>query len=239
MRRFVASVGFALLFFTSSAWGQIPFPPQDPPRWEFSIFYGGGTLTSGEYLTATDTGDLFTVGLDFEPGYAVGARITENRWEHVAAELEYVFANQPGGFTGLRPDLSRLDLDQRVHKVSYSVLFYPTDWQQGIRPFGSLGVGASYFHLMGRTTSQALDQGIELKQRWKLGWTYGGGVKVRQWGNWGFRVDLRNHIVGAPDYGIPSQAQIVVGQLEAGFRPQGRLHSWQLSGGLTYYFDLR
>ncbi|MDA2929757.1 outer membrane beta-barrel protein [Acidobacteria bacterium AH-259-O06] len=237
MLKYCAALWVLFAFLSSWARGQIP---HNENKWEISVFFGLSALGEDTFVTPIEGGTTQMVGLEFESSYLVGARITENLGQHFGAELEYALANQPGSFVDLRPDLTRLDFDHKVHTFAYSILVYPMNRECRIRPFGSIGIGASFFQISGDGQGQALDKGVELKDRWKLALSYGGGVKLHINAGWGFRFDFRDHVTGVPDFGLPSQAPLLEGnKTGAGFRPDGNFHNWQISAGFMYSFSIR
>ncbi len=220
-----------LVLLMPEALAQIPFPREEN-SWEISIFAGVSGLGDKTFVTPVEGGTTRDVGLDFDSGYLLGVRIGENLTPRFGAELEYTFANQPLLFVNLSPSIPLLELSHKVHKVAYSVLVYPMQRQGRYIPFASIGIGASFFRVSNDSVDTALVQGVELKNRWKFALSYGGGVKFPMGPEWGLRVDVRDQVTGASDYGLPSTAPL----LGAGLRPNGVLHNWQLSGGLLYTF---
>ncbi len=220
-----------LVLLMPEASAQIPFPREEN-SWEISIFAGVSGLGDKTLVTPVEGGTTREVGLDFDSGYLLGVRIGENLTPRFGAELEYTFANQPLLFVNLSPSIPLLELSHKVHKVAYSVLVYPMQRQGRYIPFASIGIGASYFRVSNDSVDNALRQGVDLKNRWKFALSYGGGVKFPMGPEWGLRVDVRDQVTGASDYGLPATAPL----LGAGLRPKGVLHDWQLSVGLLYTF---
>lgn len=213
-------------------WAQVPVDN----KWEFSGFFGTSHFEDALFETPVEGGDTRTVGLDSATGYVVGARVTENLGQHFGAELEYAYANHPLTFVSLRPNLPSLALDHRVHKLAYSAVFYPLNRRRRIRPFASVGAGASLFQVAEDSRNEALATGVDLKNRWKFAGSWGAGAKVYAGRNWGFRVDFRDHITGVPNFGLPSTAPQFQGRIGVGFRPEGAIHNWQFAVGLMYTF---
>ena len=211
---------------------------QTPDKWEVSGFFGFGGAGDDTYVTPVEGGTPQNVRLDLEQSYVMGLRITENRGQYFGAELEYSFANQPLSFRGLSPTVPSLALDHSVHKLAYSALFYGKGRQERIRPFGSVGFGTSLFQVRNHSQDEARRQGVDLRNRWKLAFSYGAGVKLRIAPGWGVRVDFRDQITGVPDFGLPSQAPMLEGSgTGSGFLPEGILHNWQFAAGFSYSFQ--
>ncbi len=215
--------------------------PQKPDKWEFSVFYGMSHGTDREMATPVADGSSQAVGFHLATGYVVGARITENLGTRFGAELDYNMSNHPLLFSNLSPSIQRVDVDQRVHNITYAILFYPLKWQPSskLRPYVEAGPGASFYQVYGSSAQDAAQKGVDLLNRWKFSAAYGGGVKYSVQPHWGFRADVRDIVTGVPDYGLPPVAPTVVGTRGPGFRPDGVLHNWQVLIGFYYGFNVR
>ena len=204
-------------------------------KWELSVFFGLSTLGGGTFVTPVEGGTTQNVGLNFDSSYALGVRIGENLGPRLGAELEYAVANQPAFFMNLGPTIPQLELNQKVHKLSYNVVIYPREREDRIIPFVFMGIGASFFDVSVDSKQEALQQGVELEDRGKFAFSYGGGVKLAMAPDWGVRFDVRDQVTGMHDFGLPSTAPL----LGAGFRPEGTSHNWQMSVGYLYTFGVR
>lgn len=228
-------LALSVLVFTlisTAALAQQPIQP-DEHKWEFSVFAGSSHRGDDVYFTPFASGTTAAVGLNISAGYVVGARVTENLGKHLGAEFEYSLSNQPILFSNLTPQLPRVEVDHRVHQLTYTILFYAVPRGARLRPYGLVGPGASLFEFFGSGEDDAVAKGVNLKDRWKFGMSFGGGVKYRIANNLGFRFDVRDHVTGVPDFGLPSSGTAVA----PGFRPDGRLQNLQVTIGLSYYFD--
>ncbi|MFZ0427670.1 MAG: OmpW family outer membrane protein [Acidobacteriota bacterium] len=207
-------------------------------KWEFSFLLGvnsAGDTSSLTPVSGETTPRL--VGLEHASGYLVGVRITENLGDRFGAELEYNFANQPMVFVNLSPALPHLDLDHRAHSLDYNILYYLTPANSKLRPYAVGGIGTSYYQIDGNSRDFAVAQGLDLKNRWKLAGTWGGGVKYYLGNQWGIRFDVRDQITGVPDYGLPHTASSFQGVAGAAFRPDGLMHTWQFSAGFLVVWN--
>ncbi len=210
-------------------------------KWEVSIFAGSSHRGDGIFITPfSDTAvppavTSNNVGLSFASGYAIGARVTENLGKYFGAELEYSLSNQPLVFTNLTPDIARVSVDHRVHQITYVVLVYGLPRSSRLRPYGVVGPGVSLYEFFGDNEDDAVANGVNLKDRWKFGATFGGGVKYRVAEKFGVRFDVRDHMTGVPDFGLPALGTAAA----PGFRPDGRLQNWQFTIGLSYLFSDR
>jgi len=213
---------------------QVPLNRQKD-KWEVSIFAGVARGGEDVHVTPFEGVGSRDVTLRFAPGYLVGGRITQNLGDHFGAELDYSLANQPAEFRNLTPTLQLVHLDNRVHNITYTVLFYGMKRKSRIRPYAILGPGLSLYEPFGPSENVAEALGLNLVNRWKVAGIVGGGVKYRVFEQLGFRFDVRDHITEVPDFGLPD-----VGTLQTpGFRPDGQLHNWQFSTGFFYSWSGR
>jgi len=201
-------------------------------KWEASVFAGSGYR--GEHVFATPFEGVGSrdVTVRFSPGYLVGARISENLGQYFGAELDYSLGNQPVEFRNLSPTLPLVNIDHRAHNIAYTVLFYGLKRNSRIRPYGAVGPGITLYETFGESEDDAEALGLTLTNRWKAALAVGGGVKYRVTEQVGFRFDVRDHITGVPDFGLPHSGTLQ----EPGFRPDGQLHNWQFSVGFFYSF---
>ncbi len=234
--------GLLLLLFLPAARlsAQTSYPASSaaPDKWEVSLFAGVASAKDKSAATATAGLDtLRLVRLDYASGYLVGLRVTENLGRHFGAELDYSLANQPMAFTDLRPGLSRIELGHRIHSLHYSVLYYPLPREARLRPYAAFGLGVAFFQLDGDSREEARVAGLELRDRWKLAGSFGGGLKYRVTRNFGVRFDVRDQLTGVPDYGLPKQSPSFQGNIGAGFNSEGTLTNLQVSAGVVFYWS--
>lgn len=235
----VSIVALFTMLLCSFATAQI-FRPGRPDKWEFSGFSGWGTLTGADaFLTPVSDGSVNLVESDGGSGYVVGARITENLGQYFGAELEYSFSDQSVTFLNLSPQLPSFEVEQKIHNVSYNGVVYAASRNKRIRPFGTAGVGASLYQLSNYTQNLGVVSGLDLRNRWKFTFTWGGGVKVAMTRQWGFRLDFRDNVTGVPDYGLPRASELIDGVPSPAFRPDGQFHRLQFTAGFIYSFNPR
>ncbi len=211
-------------------------PPQRPAKQKYEVSFFGGWSFVGDrsFVTARDDGSVSTVGVDFDSGPAFAFRVTDNFSNHLGAELEYAFADHDSTFTNLSPTVPLLNVKQHLHKLTYSAVIYPTDRRGRVRPFAIVGAGATYFQTSTDQDELALSNGIDLKSRWKLAFTYGGGVKFMMGDRWALRMDVRSQVANVPDYGLPRQSVTIEGVIGPALRPEGFYQNWQVGAGFTY-----
>ena len=233
MLMYLAVVCFLLSLSSGSISAQVPLAPQED-KWEFSIFFGVSQLEDHGFLTPIEGGDSKTVNLSYDPGLALGFRITENLGRKIGAEIEYSYVDHSLSFSNLSDVLPTFNVKQWIHKIVYSILAYPLGRKGRVQPFGSFGGGTSFFQIA--DDSEAIRNAILLKDRWKLAASFGGGVKIPLSGPWGFRVDVRDQITSVPDFGLPAIAPAFQGNSGAGLLPDGLFHNWQVDAGIIYRF---
>jgi opacity protein-like surface antigen len=169
----------------------------------------------------------------------MGASITDNRWQHWGATLEYSFANQPITFANLTDSVSSLSLGHVIHRFSYDVLYYPLDRSQKVRPYLFAGPGVSLFYVKSSSKDEAASQGISLSDPWKFTMNWGGGVKYLLKSQVAASFQFSDSISGVPGYGLPRTGIVVSGGYAPGFRPDGLMNNWLISFGLNYQWDDR
>lgn len=213
----------------------IPVPPEKDEKWEVSAFFGMSQVGDRSLFTPIEGGDSKTVGLSYDPGHALGLRVTENLGLKIAAELGYSYSDQSLSFTNLSDALPTLNVTQRIHKIVYSFLFYPMGRKGKFQPFAAVGVGTSYFQIS--DDLEAVQTGINFRDRWKLAASFGGGMKIPLDDRWGVRVDVRDQITSVPGFGLPKAAPTLQDAVGPGLRPEGLFHNWQVDAGIIYRFN--
>ena len=213
---------------------QILRPRED--KWEASFFLGFASIGDREFVTPVADGSApGQVGLSYASGVQAGLRIGENFGRYFTAEMEYSFANAPLTFRNLTPDLPTLGVDHSVHSILYGVAISPMKRSARIRPYGAISAGAAYYQVSAGSETQALLQGVDLRDRWQFAASLGGGVKLRVGDRAGFRFDVRNQITAVPSYSLPSVAPVSEdGSIGAALRPTGNLNNWQYNIGFFY-----
>ncbi len=224
--------------FSQSLAAQTSFPPKHR-RWEFSVIGGGSFIGEGQHATPVSgpgTEGVRSVGLRYDKGYVLGIRLAENFREHLGAEFEYSFSNQPVRLSNLSPGLPLLSMGHTVHRFVYDVMYYPLDKSSRLRPYAFIGAGTTLFHVDASSKADVFPLGIELKDRWKFTFSWGGGVKYLLADQTVMRLDFSDRVSGVSDFGFPSAGGNVQGRFVPGFRPAGHIKNWTLTLGLAYQF---
>jgi opacity protein-like surface antigen len=210
--------------------------------WEISVFGGGSYI--GERLfptpvTGSSQQTSRTVGLSYASGSQFGLRVTENRWQHWGAAMEYGFSNQPLKFTNLSDAVPLLALGHSIHRFKYDFVYYPFDRSHRLRPFAFAGSGASLFVVKGPSRDAAAAKGIQLNDPWKLTVSWGGGVKYLIRDQLAASFQFSDGMSGVPHYGLPPSGRFVSSQYSPGFQPDGRLHNRLISLSFIYQWGSR
>jgi opacity protein-like surface antigen len=210
-------------------------------EWEISPFGGVSFIGDGVYTTPVEgsTQTSRNVGLSFGTGPQLGFRLTNNRWQHWGAALEYNYSNQPITFTNLSDSTPALGLGHAIHRFAYDVLYYPRNRDYRLRPYVFAGPGVSLFYVKGSGKSAAAAQGIRLSDPWKFTMNWGGGVKYLLWKQVTASLQFSDSISGIPGYGLPEAGSVSAGTYVPGFRPKGYLNNWLIGVGLAFQWDER
>jgi opacity protein-like surface antigen len=230
-----AALLLTVLFACQPALAQLR---REHQHWEFSMFGGGSSIGSGQYATGIlgQTAASRSVGLRYGDGYLLGASVTENRFPHLGATLEYTFSNHPAEFTNLVDTPASLGLRHSVHRVAYELVYYPLNSSARLRPFAFAGPGLTLFRVADKSI---LADGAthNLSDPWKFSWSWGGGVKYLIVNHWAASVQFTDSISGVPAYGLPASGYYSGATLVPGFHPDGFLHQKMLSIGVVYQWN--
>jgi opacity protein-like surface antigen len=210
--------------------------------WEASVFGGGSFIGDKSFPTpvaGSNSLSFRTVGLSYASGSQMGLRITENRWKHWGATMEYGFSNQPLRFTNLSDTAPSLALGHSIHRFSYDVVYYPLDRFHRLRPFAFAGSGVSLFYIRSSSKDAAAAQGIPLSNPWKFSMRWGGGAKYLIRDQIAVSMQYSENISGVPHYGLPSTGYVASGQYSPGFKPDGMLHNRLFSLSFNYQWGSR
>ena len=175
MKKLVATL--ALFVFAGAASAQMA---------EVAISGGLSALTNNVLgsLSGTTTGGD---DLSLENGFRMAFRFTLNPQTFFGHEIGYAYNR-----TTLKyQSSSSSNAGMAIHQGFYNFLVYATPEGSRIRPFATGGVHFSNFVPPGASVSSG--QGTN-----KMGFNYGGGVKLKLTNLFGIRVDLRQYQTGKP-----------------------------------------
>ena len=235
----LAAVSLFPTFFSAPRGAQAQSKPEHR-AFEFSVFGGGSFIGDGQYATSvlgTTPAASRVVGLRYGGGYLFGASLTENRYRHVGATLEYTFSNQPVRFTNLVNQPSSVGLSHSVHRFAYELLYYPLDRSARLRPYVFAGPGITLFRVAQDSILAGTAASRRLSDPWKFSMSWGGGAKYLIQDRWAVSVQFTDSVSGVPRYGLPGAAYYSGATLVPGFRPKGYLHQKLISIGVIYQWD--
>jgi hypothetical protein len=224
-----------------AAQAQILFKPTHR-QWEVSAFGGASFIGDGVYPTPVAGSSQQTsrnVGLSYATGAQFGLRVTENRWQHWGAAMEYGFSNQPLTFTNLSDAVPVLALGHNIHRFRYDVIYYFFDRSSRLRPFVFAGGGVTLFYVKSSSYDAAAAKGILLSDPWKLNVSWGGGVKYLILDQVAASFQFSDGISGVPGYGLPPNGRFASGQYSPGFLPDGYQNNWLISLAFIYQWGSR
>jgi opacity protein-like surface antigen len=137
----------------------------------------------GDFTVFDEDFNAFPLEVKASNGVRVGVRLSVNR-SHFSHELNYAWQR------------SKLNLASRgvsIHHFYYNAVVHATPKDAAVRPFVTAGGGFSAFFNPGASSLA----GISASEN-KLGYNYGGGIKFRLTDRFGLRLDVRDHVTGAP-----------------------------------------
>ena len=174
---------------------------------EASVFLGAAHI-GDKGLGALEVGDLPVALSD---GFKTGGRLTLGGGGPLAHEISYGFERHKLDVNGQKDSVST------IHQVFYDLVVHILPGGSVVRPFVVGGVGVARF-VPGDSELLQLASGET-----KLGWNYGGGVKIKAGPLLGFRFDVRDHVTSKPNFlELPNVS--------------GKLHNLEISGGVSFYF---
>jgi opacity protein-like surface antigen len=237
MRRFLIPL---MLIAWIPAAGNAQTPTPKYLKWEFNIFAGTssiGDTTHTTPVTGTTQSSSRDVRLKYARGGSFGAGITQSLGKHLAATLEYRFANQPLNIENLSSSIPAFKAGQTVHRIEYSVGYYFTNRSDRLRPYVFAGPGLALFYIHKDSRAVASSLGMHLSSPWKVTMNWGGGAKYLFADHLAINAQISDSISGVPRYGLPKSAVSSGASFYPGFLPDGMLHNWRFSIGLAYQWD--
>jgi opacity protein-like surface antigen len=148
---------------------------------------GGASALSNKVLGSASGTTTGGDDISLDNGFRLAFRFTLNPNKFFGHEIGYAYNR-----TTLKYQSSpSSDAGMAIHQGFYNFLVYATPEGSRVRPFATGGVHFSNFVPPG--ASATYGQGTN-----KMGFNYGGGVKVKLTNLFGFRVDLRQYQTGKP-----------------------------------------
>jgi len=150
---------------------------------EFGASVGESRFPAGVIATAPGAGNL-----SLDNGFRITIQATLNMGRWYGHEFGYAYNRS-------RLNSPNQSGDMAVHQGLYDFLFYGTAQGERIRPFAAGGANFSTFTYPSVTVLQGYGNGLT-----KLGFNFGGGVKVRLTSKFLARFDYREFFCPTPGY---------------------------------------
>lgn len=229
---------------SAPAFAQITASPSSGPpqhrEWEGAGFAGYAFPQAYKFQTRVAgraSESVGTVGMEFESGYRIGARVSQNLGSFLTADMEYNFSDQPLRLTNLTPNAPNLYLSHFLHSLTYSVSYSPRPPEKRFRPYVGAGGGVQLFYLSEESKLETAKLGVGLRDSWEALFNWGGGVRHLVADRFAVIVDVKGRLTRIPTYGLPRSAQLVDGQYQPAISTRGLMHSWQINLGLAHQWD--
>jgi opacity protein-like surface antigen len=163
--------------------------------------------TAAACQTIGDTGK----DLQLTDGFRFGFRFAFNWKSRFGHEIQYAYSRTQLKYNDTSPATEQ---GMAIHQGGYNFLAFGTREEARLRPFATAGVMFANYVPPG--SSAAYGGGST-----KLGFNYGGGVKIKVRGPWGLRFDLRQYVTPIP-FGLALAS--------------GWVHQTEVSAGVGYMF---
>jgi opacity protein-like surface antigen len=166
--------------------------------------HGGVNRYSGKDIGTFRVTD--TARITLEDGWRFGFRTTFNNYRFFGHELGYAYNRTQFRLNDTQP----VEFGTAIHQGFYNFLAYGTPEGSRIRPFAAGGAHFSNFIWPGQSVTYGGGST-------KLGYNYGGGVKVRITPIFALRLDFRQYVTGKP-FDLPNQSgRFRQNEISAGF----------------------
>ncbi len=167
---------------------------------EFSVTGGVSRLNNSQIGGFVDQTGSSAYSL--RDGWRIGFRTTVNNWRFFGHEFGYGYNR-----TQLREESTGTETGMAIHQGFYNFLAYATPDGSRVRPFAA---GGAHFNNYTPPGASATSGGGSAK----VGFNYGGGVKVRVSPIFAVRFDVRQYQNGKPFGDFLQNRKGLIGQLE-------------------------
>jgi len=201
----------------------------------YNVFVMGGgsslfdknnyTVSTGDFRSTYKNGGQFTVGAEVPLFKFFGLEGSYGYGRNNLAVTDLGTNTE----TGFNTRNQRLSGDFVVH--SPKSFFH-------LRPYVLAGLEYDRFSPVGNAAAHATSPGFNnvadtaLNPANKLGFNYGGGVELKLIRWVGLRFDVRDHLTGSPNYGLPASSSTG----GAVFPVSGAAHDLEYSAGVVFHF---
>ena len=236
MRRWFKSAIFvvgALLVLSNAAYAQLR------EDLELNIF-GAGSIHSRKDFDISFPQSAIPISGQFKLDEAIRAGLRVNVYTrgHWGEEFFYSYEPNTAHFFRRTTPPASLDLNIGVHNFGVTGLYYFSDDEaQRVRPFLSIGLGATVYRPTGEAVAIAQDplrgNVRDLDQSNEIAMHYGAGFKVKLSRWFGFRMDVKGSLGRNPSFGLARQSEDPNATV---FPAGGAIHNGEASAGLIFYF---
>ena len=223
---------------------QNPARAQLKDNLEINLFGGGSFYTDKKFdisfpQSTVPVQGAFRLSKTIRGGVRVGV-YDRGHWSE---EFFYSYEPSTAHFIRRSAPSGSLDLRLGIHNFGVTALYYFQDNEsRSLRPFLSIGVGGTLYHLTSQAEQIAIDPlrgnvpGIKDSNLFTM--NYGIGIKTRAGRpSWlGFRADLRGFVGPTPGFGFPHESNDPNAQV---FPARGAILNGEASAGLVFYFFRR
>ena len=206
---------------------------------ELNAFVAGSVYSKKSFEIAFPQSPTPTPGrFRLDEGIRGGLRVNVYTRGHWGEEFFYSYEPNTAHFSRRSTPPASLDLDIQVHNLGVNALYYLNDDEtRKVRPFLSLGIGATIYRPTGQARAIARDplrgNVPDLDPAHEIALNYGGGFKAKL-GTWaGFRFDVRGFLGRSPSFGLARQSSDPNATV---FPASGAIHTGEASAGLIFYF---
>lgn len=206
----------------------------------FNVFVmgGGSALFNKKYYnvygasfgSTYKTGSTFTVGADIPIIDILDAEVSYSQVRNNLAVTDFYNASTPSQEIGYPTLNQRVSLDAFAHAPKAI---------KGVSPYISAGLDYNHFGPAGTAASRAQSQGFNgvpnsvLSTENKIGFNFGWGLDFKLASIVSLRLDLRDHIMPSPTFGLPSQA---ASGYTAYYPISGNAQNVTVSAGFAFHF---
>jgi outer membrane protein W len=216
---------------------------------ELDVFAGGSFYTHKEFevgfpqITSSVVGSALATApvqgeLRFTNAFRGGVRVGVYTRGHWSEEFFYSYDPTTAHIIRRSAPTTSINLGVGVHNYGVTALYYfQENESRSIRPFLSIGVGGTLYHLSSESRSFARDPfrgnlpGINNANELTL--NYGIGVKTRTTKWVGFRADVRGFLNRVPSFGLPRESNDPNAVV---FPVNGAIQNGEASAGVVFYF---
>ena len=198
--------------------------------------FGAGSFVAGsrEFLMNSNN----TIRTEYGSGGKFGVRFGMDLNDRWAGEAAYSFGSNNLRAITLNPPRREREFETRVHQFLVNGSYYFLGANEKWGPFATAGAGL--YRLSPTTDAKGLaavnflSGPARIGSSTKFGVNFGGGIEGRMSRYLGLRIDLRDHLMGIPRFGVPETPLNPGGVF---YPVSGLLNNIEISIGAIVYFE--